>query len=254
VLRKLRRLLEGLLSGVNIYGFDRRILQIIPKVKRKEAWFSYPSIIREITEEYKVDLIIDVGANKGQFTKEIRKLYKGPIFSFEPVSSVFIKLKSAAAPDKNWYVFNYALGNESKEQYINVNEPNEMSSFLEIDESWIEHFNVKGARLVRELIHLRRFVDIMGELPFDISSKKIFLKMDTQGYDLEVFKGASNIVKHLVALQSEVATVPIYKGMPTWTDTIHEYEKAGFRLAGLYPIFRNGLEYIESDCLMVKAP
>jgi len=77
--------------------------------------------------------------------------------------------------------------------------------------------------------------------------------MDTQGYDLEVFRGASSIMKNLVALQSEVSQKPIYQGMPRWTESINEYEQSGFRLAGLFPVFRDGFQYIESDCLMVKA-
>jgi FkbM family methyltransferase len=254
VLRKFRRLLAYLFSGFDIFGFDERIIHIVPKIKRGEAWFSYPSILRSIIKEYKVDLVLDVGANKGQFALEVRKFYKGPIFSFEPVLDTFTRLKNTAARDKDWYLFNYALGSESKDQNINVYKDDRMSSFLETNEYFVERSGVKDARAVKELSHLRRLDDILGEFPFDIHSKKILLKMDTQGYDLEVFKGASNINKNLVALQSEVSPTPIYQGMPPWTDTLHEYEKAGFKLAGLFPLIRDGMEFLECDCLMVKVP
>jgi hypothetical protein len=99
---------------------------------------------------------------------------------------------------------------------------------------------------------LRRLDDITGQIPFDIYSRKIFMKLDTQGYDLEVFKGAASILKNLVAFQSELAHKNLYKGAPHWTEVIDEYEKAGFLLAGLFPIIRDGYQYVESDCLMVK--
>jgi FkbM family methyltransferase len=242
ILRKCKRLVEYILG-----------IQVIRKIKKEKAWFSKNSIVRSIIEEYQVDLILDVGANKGQFAHEVRKFYKGPIISFEPVLRIFTELKHTVSHDKNWIVFNYALGDASKEQYINVYDSDDFSSLLEINKYGVEFFGAKMAKSVRELIQIRRFDDIVGEIPFNIHTKKIFLKMDTQGYDLEVFHGSSSIRENLVALQSEVSQKPIYKGMPHWTESINDYEKAGFRLAGLYPVSRDGFQYIESDCLMVKA-
>jgi FkbM family methyltransferase len=227
-------------------------MQIIPERKRGKAWFSYPSIVRAIIEEYQVDLILDVGANKGQFALGVRRFYKGPIISFEPVSRMFTVLSHTAPHDNNWFKFNYALGNKSEEQYINVHENDELSSLLETNQYFVERFGDVATRSEKELIKIRRFDDIVDEIPFNIDSRKIFLKMDTQGYDLEVFKGAQSIRKNLVALQSEVSQMPIYYHTPNWTETINEYEKAGFRLAGLYPAHRDGFYYIVSDCLMVK--
>ena len=107
---------------------------LITKNSWKKVWFSRLSIIRSIIEEYKVDLIIDVGANKGQFAFEVRRFYKGLIMSFEPVLATFNVLKQNASDDKNWYVFNYALGSESKQLYMNVYERDEFSSILETNE------------------------------------------------------------------------------------------------------------------------
>jgi len=59
--------------------------------------------------------------------------------------------------------------------------------------------------------------------------------MDTQGYDLEVFRGAQSIRENLVVLQSEVSHMSIYQHMPHRTVSIDEYERAGFKLVGLYP-------------------
>jgi len=251
LLLNIKRMVERLL-GVRIIGSPFSIMQIIPERKRQKAWFSQESVLRLIIEKYQVDLILDVGANIGQFALRTRRFYKGPIISFEPVSRIFAALKNNARNDKNWFTFNYALGNKSEEQYINVPENLELSSLLEKNERCIELFGDGVAKSERELITIRRLDDIMAEMPFDISSRKILLKMDTQGYDLEVFKGAQSINENLVALQSEVSQTPLYHHMPHWTESIDEYEKAGFRLTGLYPVNRDGLYYIASDCLMVK--
>ena len=76
--------------------------------------------------------------------------------------------------------------------------------------------------------------------------------MDTQGYDLEVFRGTQSIRENLVVLQSEVSHIPIYQHMPHWTVSIEEYERAGFKLVGLYPLNMDGYYFKQSDCIMLK--
>jgi len=87
----------------------------------------------------------------------------------------------------------------------------------------------------------------------DAASRRICLKMDTQGYDLEVFRGLGACTADVHALQSELSVVPIYNGMPHWTESILEFEKAGFGVAGMFPVNRDSLKVIEYDCLFVKS-
>jgi FkbM family methyltransferase len=251
ILKTCRWVLERLIKA-RIYGYPTTIIQIVPEKKKGEAWFSYESTIRSIIEKYQVDLILDVGANIGQFAQKMRRLYKDPIISFEPVSHTFRTLQKIAPHDKKWFKFNYALGNESGEQYINVYEMDQLSSLLETTEDTIKFFGSGAANPVKELIKIRRFDDIVKEMPFDVYSRKIFLKMDTQGYDLEVFKGARSIWGNITAIQAEVYQIPNYNKMLPWTDSIEEYTEAGFKFAGLYPVVRDGLYYRSADCLMVR--
>ncbi len=196
--------------------------------------------------------MLDVGANVGQFAFCMRRIYQGPIISFEPVSHTFAVLKETAPDDKNWFKFNYALGNESGEQEMNVYEMDQLSSLLETNEESARRFGAGAANPVKEKVQIRRLDDIVKEMPFNVYSRKIFLKTDTQGYDLEVFKGARSIRENIVAIQTEVYQKPIYDKAPPWTDSISEYTKAGFKFAGLYPVVRDGLYYRSSDCLMVR--
>ncbi|MFO1155450.1 MAG: hypothetical protein U1E43_01125 [Rhodospirillales bacterium] len=83
----------------------------------------------------------------------------------------------------------------------------------------------------------------------------LFLKVDTQGYDLEVIKGAAGVMQHIVGLQSELSVMPIYKDMPHYTQCLEYYESLGFSLMHLALVNRtrqgNILEY---DCLMARVP
>ena len=78
--------------------------------------------------------------------------------------------------------------------------------------------------------------------------------MDTQGFDLEVFSGASKHLKHIKCLLSEVSFIPIYDGMPTYAKSLKLYRSNGFQVSGLYPVTRDkqSRAIIEMDCVMVR--
>ena len=251
LLRYCKRIIERLFR-VRIHGYPSTIIQIIPDKHGGRAWFSYEATLRTIIEQYQIDLILDVGANKGQFALETRKFYKGSIISFEPVLNTFNILQSTASHDSSWFVYNYALGNKSEEDYINIHENDKLSSFLEINREYSDVVRDKGKTQTKELIKIRRFDDIVEEMPVNVYARKILLKLDTQGYDLEVYKGTERIRDSILAIQSEVYHVPIYSQAPNWIEIIDKYRKDGYRFVGLYPLIRRGLFSISSDCLMVK--
>jgi FkbM family methyltransferase len=252
ILKKFRRLTERL-TGLYVYGYQTRIIQIIPRKKLKDAWFLQPALLRSLFHELRVDLILDVGGNRGSFPLTVREFYHGPVISFEPVAGTFALLKRTASRDKNWSVFNYALGNESGERYINTYKDDQLSSLLKIRQDCDGHYRDYLANANTELIQIRRLDDIAAEIPFDLRSKRIFLKIDTQGYDLEVFKGALNVLQNVAAFQSELSFMPLYDGQPHWTDVIREYENAGFQPASFIPNHRRGYSYFECNCIMVKS-
>lgn len=211
--------------------------------------------LKNILQEYEVDLVLDVGANKGQFASALRDIgYQDKIISFEPLSNVYQTLSQKASKDANWDVYNLALGQRTGEQTIHIANVSAFSSFLPSN-SWCEQrFGKKSVGSKRETVMVHRLDELLREVVENINQQKIYLKMDTQGYDLEVFAGTDNILNNIVALQSEVSVIPIYENMPHITDSILLFEKAGFDLAGMYPVSyeESTLRVVEFDCLMVK--
>src|SRR4051812_16742592 len=108
----LKAALERLI-GVEIELFGGRNLAVTDKGRRAQAWFSKTSQIRFVIESKSIDLVIDVGANTGQFGTFLRQFYSGEIVSFEPVANTFEQLKLATSNDANWRAFEVALGSES---------------------------------------------------------------------------------------------------------------------------------------------
>lgn len=201
----------------------------------------------------KVDAVLDVGANKGQYGSTLRKMgYKGAIYSFEPVQSCFQELTAASAADADWQVFNYALGAETATMDINVMDASEFSSLLQPNAYAKDLYAQKIPIKNTEAIAVKRLDDIFSTLIDDNKYSGLFLKMDTQGYDLKVLAGATQTLNSVVALQSEISVAPLYEGMPDYIESLSTFREAGFELTGLYPVSRDpdSLQLIELDCVM----
>ena len=93
------------------------------------------------------------------------------------------------------------------------------------------------------------FADLISAMP----DPRIFLKMDTQGYDVEVFKGAGDSMRHVCGLQSEISASPLYKGMPHYLEALAIYENAGFELFNLTVVSRTPAGLLqELNCFMTR--
>jgi hypothetical protein len=93
---------------------------------------------------------------------------------------------------------------------------------------------------------------VLDEIASNGSFRKIFLKLDTQGFDMEVFKGLGNKLDEVLVLQSEVSLIPIYDNMPHWTESLALYESAGFGVAGMFPVNWDDGRVVEYDCLLTR--
>lgn len=251
--RKLVKNLFESLTGREIERLGSESFVIINKKRREDAWFSYRAQVRSIIEKCKIDVVIDVGANEGQFTQQLRSFYHGEIHSFEPVSFVFERLAEAASSDPHWHVYKLALGSQETTQAINVSDLTVFSSLLRTNDYCMQRFGDCAIGKRNEVVSIRRLDELLEKIAPDIETKRIFLKMDTQGFDMEVFKGLGNKLKQVIALQSEVSLISIYEGMPHWTESISLYEKAGFGVVGMFPVVRDSGRIIEYDCLLVRA-
>jgi len=206
-----------------------------------------------------IDCLLDVGANRGQYGAMLRKAgYRGRIVSFEPVKASFDILKARAAKDPNWRVCHYALGAKAGTKTIHVSRSSVMASFLDATD-YSHHQFPEGMPVVREeKVQIRTLDQVFAEATGGLKAPRVFLKMDTQGYDLQVFAGAKHSLPEVRGLQTEISIQAIYKGMPDYLESLAVYTKAGFVMSGLYPVSRDRqtLALIELDCVMrrVKMP
>ena len=212
-----------------------------------------------LIRRYNVNCVLDVGANVGQYAQELRRHgYDGQIVSFEPVPEFVERLRELAAHDDKWTVHQLALG--STDGALPIRVQHSLSSALTATEYGRKRFASLEKYADDELIDvpLRRLDGILDEVLAELTDaeapdRRIFLKMDTQGFDLQAFQGLGERAKEIVALQSEVALLTIYEGMPRMPEALDTYEAAGFEVSGLFPVTREpDGRVIEYDCMMVR--
>lgn len=184
-----------------------------------------------LIKHHNIDVILDIGANIGQYGGEMRNLgYCGEIISFEPMKSAFSKLKKNASGDSNWKVYNYSIGERDGQTTINIAKNSVSSSLLENLPQLIE--SAPAAEFIeKETIEIRKLDSIYEGL--NLSGKNVYLKIDTQGYEEMVLLGAEKSLDLVKGMQIEMAFVPSYQGTITFDKMKIKLNNLGFILLAI---------------------
>jgi FkbM family methyltransferase len=212
--------------------------------------------LKKLFESQSVDTVWDVGANRGQYYRFLRNGvgFKGTILSFEPLSELNRSLAEKSKRDPDWHVFPFALGEKNEQLAINVMQANDMSSFLSPDCNHTDRFRDSNKPTKTEMVEVKCLNDLYEEICREYGVNKSYLKLDTQGFDLNVLKGGLNVISNYVALQTEASVLPLYEGMHDYRETISFLNEMKFELSGVYPVTTDEkLRLIEFDCVMVNA-
>ena len=194
--------------------------------------------LARMLRQHGVDTVLDVGANEGQDARFMRQLgFGGRIISFEPLAVAHQRLQRYAANDPLWTVGpRMALGDHEGEVRINVASNGGASSsilgMLETHEQAAPDVRYVGT----EVVPISR-LDFLPSGFLQNGEKQIFLKVDVQGYELQVLDGAKELLKRIVGAQLEVSFVALYKGQALVPPLIDYMMRKGFEIWGIIPGF-----------------
>jgi FkbM family methyltransferase len=238
-------MLRSIKKILNKFGFD--------VIRSHNNHDSLEFHLNNLFARYSIDCVLDVGANAGQYGSSLRKLgYAGWIVSFEPVLAVFEKLVECSIDDQKWICYNVALGDKAQSKTINVYSSTMFSSFLEANDYskgiWKSLNNV-----LPEQVNVVRLDDLFVSIQEKTGCQHFYLKLDTQGYDLNVFQGSFNSLDSIDAMQTELSLIHVYEGMLSPYAMLEQLHKRDYFISGMYPINRDdSLAIIEYDCVLVK--
>ncbi len=202
-----------------------------------------------------IDCVIDVGAHRGDYGSFLRAAgYGGPIVSFEPVEKSYLELSRNSAGDPAWSIDRIALGSRDETREIGVGSSTDLSSFRAFSRFGEEVFAEQGRIEHREPVQVRRLDSVLPDV-VPAGVRRIFLKLDTQGWDVEALQGATGCLDRIVGLQLEASARPIYEGMPTYLEALGYATSLGFELTDAVPVVRDRRHrVIEFDCVLGHEP
>jgi FkbM family methyltransferase len=199
--------------------------QMNPAASRRAAILRY----------HRIQTVLDVGANMGQFGSELRLWgFEGRINSFEPTSVAFEALSKLASSDAQWRVFNFAIGAEDGVAEINVaSNLGASSSFMPMLDPHkqcapeIEYVTTERVR-VRSLDGA--LADVITQ------DETLMLKMDVQGFEHFVLSGATAILQQVKVIECELSFVSLYEGQLLFPQMLALLDTLGFQPVSFNPV------------------
>jgi FkbM family methyltransferase len=217
-------------------------------VRRSSQLTSIPGFLWQ----HQVDLVFDVGANVGQYGSHlIEQGYKGAIHSFEPNPAAFALLQKAAAGHSGWTQENAGLGSTEGELTLNVSELDVFSSFLP-PTAEAAAFDARAATVRQVTVPVHRLEDRQGMA----TGKRVFIKIDTQGFEREVLQGAGSVLREAVGIQLELNIVPFYENVWSIEEAFAQMKRYGFVPAQFHAVnamTSDPSSMVEVDCVFRRA-
>jgi len=207
-------------------------------IRRTKGLNSLEYRVMHLFDAFEINKVFDIGASKGQYGAWLRRAgYKGKIISFEPVKQAHDQLIKKSRNDKNWVIPPpVALGDENARKEMNVSQNLASNSFLDISDTHLK--SAQSARYVSaETVEIRRLDSIADE--YMEPDDHLFMKIDVQGYEDRVLKGAEGILPEILGIQVELSSVPLYKGQVLFDKVMNYVLNMGFELYELIPGLRD---------------
>lgn len=199
-------------------GFD--LLRI-----RKSS--SAEALVRRLMMQTKPSLVFDIGANEGQFANDALSAPGAHrVVSFEPLSQAHDLISGKASGNERWEIApRCAIGDEKGSTKINISSFSGSSSLRPMNDTHLKAAP-STAYCGEEPVDVFRLDDIGRS--YIKPDDRIYLKIDTQGFEKNVLDGSTGILDQVVALQVEVALVELYEGETLALDLIQSVIDQGF--------------------------
>lgn len=200
--------------------------------------YSQEQYMRKLIENFEIDLIFDVGANAGQYASFLRSAvgFTGMIVSYEPDPRSAERAERAFGHDTKWSMNRCALGARAGVARFNIMVGSELSSFLQPSTAALKRYGEINVVERTIDVEVRTIEGELARLSASHGCRRPYLKLDTQGFDLEVLAGAGAALSQFVGVQSEMSVMPIYEGMPDLVQSLAWLRDRGFELSAVFPV------------------
>jgi FkbM family methyltransferase len=242
-----------MISALAVRGTLRRVGIDVGRWPRPHDDFLLDGALAAVLRAQRVNCVLDVGANIGQFARKLRSVgYTGRIVSFEPSPKALPALTALAEHDANWIVRPVGLAAVAGTAQLHLYASSDFDSLHAPLPSGHERFSalssVGKAEITLSTLALERPTATAG-----INCPRLLLKSDTQGHDLDVLRGEPGL-PNVVAVLVELSAQAIYEDQPHMTTIIERLQADGFMPVAFQPINRaaDRLRVVEFDGLFMR--
>jgi FkbM family methyltransferase len=176
-------------------------------------------------------LVFDIGANRGQTIGHFRDAFAQPVIhAFEPDRDTFSALQRRCAGIPDLHLNNTALGARAESRTFLENTRDDMSSFLEPS---VDAWGETAGRYPVDVSTVDDYCAAHGIERIDI------LKSDTQGFDLDVLRGAQRMIDNgaIRLIFMEITFSDMYKGSPRFDEIYAFLADRRFKLVSFYDFY-----------------
>ena len=174
--------------------------------------------------------LIDAGANKGQFSLLVRKLFpKTRIIAFEPLPKAADRYERLFRDDKHTTLHRLALDVNSGERTFYVADRGDSSSlFRPIRGLRVAFGSTLSHEISVQTVRLDKMID-----PKDLSTP-VLLKIDVQGAEQQVIQSASHLLDYIDHIYVEILFAELYDGQSRVNNVFRELDTKGYRMRGVF--------------------
>ena len=202
--------------------------------------------LKELFRVHAFDHLVDVGANRGQFLSLSRSAgYLGPATAIEPIA----EYKEEIETNGNVRVFSNALGKIRETAGLNLYSSSDFSSLHKLNDRYGREYN--NAPMISE----QRLIDVLTLDELNVPGTNILLKVDAQGGDADVLRGAIKTLERVSVLFLELPFLRIYDGGCTAAQLLSLTEASDFAPSKFFAnsITKYGA-WVDGDVAFVKVP
>jgi FkbM family methyltransferase len=198
-----------------------QLKQIAEAERRKTLWL----------KNMKIETILDIGANTGQFAKSMHELFpEAKLYSFEPLKDCYEELLVQFKNVPQFQAFNVALGDETGIVEMHRSEYSPSSSLLSMNDLHKTSFPYTKKEILQK-VDLVCLDDIASRLEL---RKPMLVKLDVQGYEDKVISGGKSVIGQADIVITELSVEQLYDGQPLFDEIYKTMTSMGFQYRGNY--------------------
>ena len=219
-------------------------------LSRPHKSISMDEIIKLRLRYLPTDILLDIGANKGVFTKCFRDEFKD-FHLFEPNPDLVRSLKNQFKTN-NYKIIKFGTGDINEKVLLNITNDNG-SSLSSIKKQTVElKNNFRNTNIVKKVeVEIKRLDHYLNKI--ELNDKKIFLKIDTQGNDFETLIGLGKYIRNVSFIKIEMPCINLYNSSYNHWDILDYLQNYNFKPVYFENISRTKKgQLIEYDCFFEK--